>query len=324
MANRKYVLSIIFAISFMLLWGQGSSPLGTNEAHDALAREFFRLYTPESALMESIGERLSIIWTPIIMGMVNDLADNPDKLESTDWDRIASDSLPNNISYPELEEICIPLIREQFSPTELQELLQFFSTPTGRKYLDLVVLNSNNYMNVAWEQYIAIAMASDDTEDDLPDSNADSYVDIEALERAIAQIADIYSSIEHANPAQGEDRNVEFIPYDDPPVPIGTISPEYPDFAKRAGVQGTVVLEVEVYRDGQVGDIRVKDLFKLDPEDWMKLQYQQFAGYASNRAKALEDRLIPCSSFRWSFRYPEIEPTEGISCRETRFVDKSL
>ena len=49
-----------------------------------------------------------------------------------------------------------------------------------------------------------------------------------------------------------------FVSYDDPPVLIGTIQPEYPAFARRAGIQGTVVLEVEVLRDGSIRDIRVR------------------------------------------------------------------
>jgi protein TonB len=41
-------------------------------------------------------------------------------------------------------------------------------------------------------------------------------------------------------------------------VIIGELKPEYPDFAKRARVQGTVVLNVEVFKDGSVGNITVQ------------------------------------------------------------------
>jgi len=56
-----------------------------------------------------------------------------------------------------------------------------------------------------------------------------------------------------------------FEPYEDPPVPIGGINPVYPDFAKRAGVQGTVVLEVEVYKDGRVGNVEVQRSVQSGP-----------------------------------------------------------
>ncbi len=57
-----------------------------------------------------------------------------------------------------------------------------------------------------------------------------------------------------------------FVQYDDPPVMVGSLIPVYPDFAKRAGVQGIVVLEVEVYRDGSIGDIRVKRSVQSGPK----------------------------------------------------------
>lgn len=89
-------------------------------------------------------------------------------------------------------------------------------------------------------------------------------VDIQAMEQALAQIGDIYST-SSAGLNRGEDRMVEFTPYDDPPVPIGAISPVYPDFAKRAGIEGTVVLEVEVYSDGKVGNIHVRRSVQSGP-----------------------------------------------------------
>jgi len=49
----------------------------------------------------------------------------------------------------------------------------------------------------------------------------------------------------------------EFVPYDEPPVPIRTINPEYPSFAKQQNIQGTVLLRVEVFKDGSVGEVRV-------------------------------------------------------------------
>jgi periplasmic protein TonB len=54
------------------------------------------------------------------------------------------------------------------------------------------------------------------------------------------------------------DRPFEFVPYEDPPEPINPIAPTYPDFAKRTGIQGVVILEVDVYRDGTLGKINVK------------------------------------------------------------------
>ncbi|MCB5229843.1 MAG: energy transducer TonB [Candidatus Cloacimonetes bacterium] len=56
----------------------------------------------------------------------------------------------------------------------------------------------------------------------------------------------------------GEGEMVEFVAYDDPPVMIGELRVIYPESAKRTNTQGTVVLEVEVYRDGRIGNIHVR------------------------------------------------------------------
>lgn len=79
-----------------------------------------------------------------------------------------------------------------------------------------------------------------------------------AAERALAlqQFGDLQSTTSSSlNPTDLPP--FDFVPWDDPPVQIGAIKPIYPDFARRANVQGTVVLEVDVYKDGSVGNIRV-------------------------------------------------------------------
>lgn len=83
-------------------------------------------------------------------------------------------------------------------------------------------------------------------------------------EQALAQIGDIRTTTASSLDRSGEGL-VNFVPYDDPPVIIGRLSPEYPDFAKRARVQGTVVLEVEVYKDGSIGNIRVQRSLQSGP-----------------------------------------------------------
>ncbi len=82
-------------------------------------------------------------------------------------------------------------------------------------------------------------------------------VDLAAYDRAIAEIGNI-SSTTSASLSQMDETPVNFVPYDEPPVVIGKISPVYPEFAKRNKVQGTVVLEVEVLKDGSVRKIHVK------------------------------------------------------------------
>jgi TonB family protein len=48
-----------------------------------------------------------------------------------------------------------------------------------------------------------------------------------------------------------------FIPYDNPPVAINSVLPEYPDLARRTGLEGVVWLEVLIDKDGTVRDVSV-------------------------------------------------------------------
>lgn len=49
----------------------------------------------------------------------------------------------------------------------------------------------------------------------------------------------------------------KFVVYDDAPVVIKAVPFKYPPFAKKAGIEGTVILEVEVFADGTVGAVNV-------------------------------------------------------------------
>jgi protein TonB len=53
-------------------------------------------------------------------------------------------------------------------------------------------------------------------------------------------------------PAQGE-----FVYYEDEPVPVFTVQPEYPGFARDAQIQGKVILHVLVGKDGRVKNVKV-------------------------------------------------------------------
>lgn len=93
---------------------------------------------------------------------------------------------------------------------------------------------------------------------EISDDLGTQEVDMKAYEDAISKIGNIYSTNANTSSTVQDDKPVNFVAYDDPPVVIGTIAPEYPDFAKRAKQQGTVVLEVEVLKDGSVRNISVK------------------------------------------------------------------
>ncbi len=60
----------------------------------------------------------------------------------------------------------------------------------------------------------------------------------------------------------------DFVPYDTPPEPIKLMKPVYPDIAKRAGIEGVVILKLLVDVDGRVLRAEVlKSLYRpLDEE----------------------------------------------------------
>jgi protein TonB len=49
----------------------------------------------------------------------------------------------------------------------------------------------------------------------------------------------------------------EFVYYEDEPVPVTQVTPSYPEFARDAQIQGTVVLHVLVGKDGRVKNVKV-------------------------------------------------------------------
>jgi periplasmic protein TonB len=52
--------------------------------------------------------------------------------------------------------------------------------------------------------------------------------------------------------------------YDEPPLAVNSVKPEYPDLARRTGLQGKVWLEVLIDKDGSVRDVSV---VKCDNKD---------------------------------------------------------
>ena len=60
-----------------------------------------------------------------------------------------------------------------------------------------------------------------------------------------------------APPPPPDGPRVKFIPYDDPPQPLSSIRPVYPEIAQEAGIEGTVVVQVFVDLKGRVQDTLV-------------------------------------------------------------------
>ena len=62
---------------------------------------------------------------------------------------------------------------------------------------------------------------------------------------------DDFSNLD-APPPPPSGPKVVFIPYDDPPVPMTTIKPVYPEIAQEAGIEGVVVVQAFIDAKGRV------------------------------------------------------------------------
>ena len=78
--------------------------------------------------------------------------------------------------------------------------------------------------------------------------------DLEIVETIDRTVLDPYEVIQ---PPPGIGQTPRFVVYDEPPQPIRRVNPDYPTFARRSGIQGQVILEVEVLSDGSVGAVEV-------------------------------------------------------------------
>jgi TonB family protein len=63
-------------------------------------------------------------------------------------------------------------------------------------------------------------------------------------------------------PAETEGKNIEFVPYDIPPLPIGGETAiakniRYPELAKKAGIEGTVIVQAKIGIDGHVEETKI-------------------------------------------------------------------
>jgi len=59
--------------------------------------------------------------------------------------------------------------------------------------------------------------------------------------------------------------NAQFIAFEEPPKLIKSVPPVYPEFARKHGVQGEVLLQVEILTDGSVGVIQIKKSLLAGP-----------------------------------------------------------
>lgn len=102
------------------------------EAED-LAREFFRLDLPQE-LLEAEVSGSSPEDAALLQGLLDMLS-------------------TEGMDYQALEDLCIPIIMQEYTIEEMQEIITFLKSPAGRKY-SLNNALGKSYLNVALQQQI--------------------------------------------------------------------------------------------------------------------------------------------------------------------------
>jgi protein TonB len=87
------------------------------------------------------------------------------------------------------------------------------------------------------------------------DLSGEDDEDIEIIDTI--ESTDIDMTEEVAAPSNQLGTTDPFAVYDDPPSPIKQIAPVYPAWAKKLGLEGAVVVDVEVFANGKVGAVNI-------------------------------------------------------------------
>ena len=95
-------------------------------------------------------------------------------------------------------------------------------------------------------------------EDDL---EGDDDEDIEVIDTIDKTTLDPYDDIQ----SRVLGKTSKFVIYEEAPIPIKRAPLDYPAFARNAGIEGQVVLEVEVFADGTVGAIEIVKSLQAGP-----------------------------------------------------------
>lgn len=66
-------------------------------------------------------------------------------------------------------------------------------------------------------------------------------------------------------PVYREGTTPKFVVHEEEPIPIKKKQPEYPQFARNAGIEGTVTLRAEVFEDGNVGAVEIVKSLQSGP-----------------------------------------------------------
>ena len=160
----------------------------------------------------------------------------------TDWKDIASSFYDKCLS---LTILFIMFTFMVFPNVEVQNLR------TNERVLETIEILPEIQERIEPPEEVARPIVNIEIVDDADDDSDDEILIITTIE---SSRIDDWESI--APPTRHGD-TPRFVVYEDAPVILRRVAPEYPAVGRRAGIQGTVLLDIEVLVDGSIGAIEV-------------------------------------------------------------------
>jgi protein TonB len=95
----------------------------------------------------------------------------------------------------------------------------------------------------------------------IEESDLESDEDIEEIETIGPTTLDLTKP----PPVSREGTTPKFVVYEEDPIPINKVLPKYTEFAKKSGLEGTVIIQAEVFEDGTVGAVEIVKSLQSGP-----------------------------------------------------------
>jgi TonB family protein len=204
------------------------------DLHDELALEYFNLSYSDSLIYNALDNVIK----PEVYAYIDSIVEDWFKYTQY-WDKAKGEIRSVSISSYRIKRFkvsCLPIIKEHYSIDDLKEINAALATKGDNAINNKLLRGKTDILAETIEVFKT-----------------------ELKKGAKENLTLAWPRDPHNPDKLGERPIIDYFSfgYDKPPKSLGELKPEYPEAARVAGIQGTVVLHVEILRDGSVGDIYV-------------------------------------------------------------------
>ncbi len=139
------------------------------------------------------------------------------------------------IKNPTIVEVYNPVVKEKIAPPKVQQI-------SGKKIPSLA-------------NFVPVPITNISDEPTIEESTTSSIIGKSGDETG--EIGSIGENSIGGIEIPKETEPAEFIPIEKLPVPIKQVAPTYPEIARRANIEGTVLLKIWVDKEGKVHEVRI-------------------------------------------------------------------